>query len=130
MLSWSFWLLAVLFAVLRWSFSRIDGHWRAMRADPTLELPRPLYCAIWGYHWFTLTPWLLPLFYAFYTVWWRGLALAVVGVILGLVILAVERSTGMLKAAWATSIMSLTAIPPPMVASFFVLIQAIVATKR
>jgi hypothetical protein len=58
------------------------------------------------------------------------LVLAVVGVVLGLVILAVERSTGMLNAAWATSLMALAAIPPLMVASFFVLIQAVVATKR
>jgi hypothetical protein len=78
-----------------------------MRRDPTITLNPIFSVAIWFYHWFAWCPWIVPLYYAYKTVWWHGVVLAVAGLVLRFFISIVEGGLKLQRNAWAISLIGL-----------------------
>jgi len=122
--SLGFWEMAVCVAVSLWLFSHIEGHLRAMRRDPTITLNPALRAAIWFYHWFAWCPWILPMYYAYKTAWWHGLALVAASLAIRFVLGIVEYGLKLQRRAWAISVVGLVVLPILSVVALLILESA------
>jgi hypothetical protein len=106
----TFWLIALTYSVIAYLYGHQGSHLVAIKFG-TAALNPMLLVVLLVYNWLFFVPWLLLIWYGYKTVWWYAVRAFLVSWVFRLIWTKIAMITGLVKNAWALSLIGIPAIP-------------------